>query len=91
MDDDLARMTQAELIETAQKMRDAIRAHRDATLHDLCWYQPGLWGLLPETTDPMPQLPTREKFLAGCVAFRDSLERELPDAETVDIEFTPPA
>lgn len=87
MDADLEAMDRAELIETVQQLRDAIRAHRDATLHDLCWYQPELWELLPEKIDPRPQLPTRERFLQGCVAFRDALERELPDAEIVDIAF----
>jgi hypothetical protein len=87
MDADLEAMDRAELIETVQQLRDAIRAHRDATLHDLCWYQPELWGLLPEKIDLRPQLPTRERFLQGCVAFRDALERELPDAEVLDIAF----
>jgi hypothetical protein len=89
MDDDLAEMDRAELIQTVKELRDAIRAHRDATLHDLCWYHPELWGLLPEKTDPRPQLPSREQFLQGCAAFRDSLERELPEAEIVDVGFIP--
>jgi hypothetical protein len=88
MDEDLAGMDRADLINTVQQLRDAIRAHRDTTLHDLCWYQPELWGLLPEKTDPQPKLPSRERFLQGCAAFRDALERELPQAEIIDVEFT---
>ena len=59
-------------------LREGIRAHRDSTGQDLCWHHPALWGLLPERTDPVPTVPPWPEFLRGCVAYRQSLDRELP-------------
>ena len=47
MDEDLDNLTREELMANVKELRAAIREHRDASLHDLCWYQPKLWGLLP--------------------------------------------
>lgn len=87
MDEDLDQLDRAELVAAVKALRSAIRRHRDATLHDLCWYQPELWGLLPETVELGVKLPTREEFLQGCAAFRDALERELPAAEQVNVAY----
>ena len=87
MDEDLDRLTQAELIAEARKLRAAIRKHRDSTLHELCWHHPDLWGLLPERTDPQPVVPEWPQFMRGCIHYRQSLDRELPDAERVSVEF----
>lgn len=57
MDEDLDRMTHAELMAEAKKLRHGIRMHRDSSRHELCWHHPGLWGLLPEKTDPIPLVP----------------------------------
>ena len=57
-----------------------IRAHRDSTGHDLCWYHPALWGLLPEKQDPLPTVPTWPEFLRGCVRYRQSLDEQARDA-----------
>jgi hypothetical protein len=54
MDEDLSKMTRAELIGEIQKLRQGIRQHRDSTRHELCWHHPALWGLLPEKSDPIP-------------------------------------
>lgn len=57
MDDDLLRMSREELIDEVRKLRRGIRAHRDSSLHELCWHHPELWGLLPQRTDPVPVVP----------------------------------
>ena len=80
MDEDLATMSVQALRDEVQKLRDAIRAHRDATEHDLCWHHPDLWGMLPEKTDPLPMVPTWPVFIRGCVQYRQSLDRDLPNA-----------
>jgi hypothetical protein len=80
MDADLGRMTREQLIEEAVKLRHGIRTHRDSTRHELCWHHPQLWGLLPEKTDPLPQVPDWPQFLEGCLRYRRSLDEQLPDA-----------
>jgi hypothetical protein len=80
MDDDLARMTKAELIAEVRRLRDGIRKHRDSTGHALCWHHPDLWGLLPETTDPRPTVPDWPQFMEGCVRYRKSLDVQAPTA-----------
>jgi hypothetical protein len=80
MDVDLEQMTREQLIEEAAKLRDGIRAHRDSTLHELCWHHPQLWGLLPEKTDPLPDVPEWPQFLEGCLRYRRSLDEQLPNA-----------
>jgi hypothetical protein len=80
MDEDLLAMSMEELVGEIRKLRQAIRAHRDSSLHELCWHQPELWGLLPEKTDPVPLVPEWPQFLEGCVKYRQSLDKEAPDA-----------
>lgn len=87
MDEDLDRLTRAELVAEARKLRTAIRKHRDSTLHELCWHHPDLWSLLPEKTDPLPTVPEWPQFMRGCIHYRQSLDRELPDAPRADIPF----
>ena len=87
MDEDLDRLTQAELIAEARKLRAAIRKHRDSTLHELCWHHPDLWSLLPEKTDPLPTIPEWPQFMRGCIHYRQSLDRQLPDAVRAGVEF----
>jgi hypothetical protein len=87
MDDDLQGMSREELIAEVKRLRAGIRTHRDSSGHDLCWHHPRLWGLLPE---PIPQdiaVPPWPKFLRGCVKYRESLERELPNARVADVEY----
>jgi hypothetical protein len=74
IDKDLMEMTQGELRLEAQKLRDAIRKHRDSSGHDLCWYHPELWGVLPEKVEPKPFVPDWEEFIQNCAAYRKSLE-----------------
>ena len=57
MDDDLETMDRDALIAQVKKLRAGIRAHRDATGHDLCWHHPDLWDLLPEKTEAAIAVP----------------------------------
>jgi hypothetical protein len=87
MDDDLAGMTREALIAEVRRLRSGIREHRDNSGHDLCWHHPQLWGLLPE---PIPQdiaVPPWPKFLRGCLKYRESLDRELPNARRSAKEY----
>lgn len=86
MDDDLANLGRAELIDEVKRLRAGIRAHRDSSGHDLCWHHPKLWDLLPEKTAAEIAVPPWPKFLRGCVRYRESLERELPNAPIADVE-----
>lgn len=89
MDDDLEPMTREQLVAEVRKLRAGIRAHRDATAHELCWHHPRLWQLLPERTDPLPVVPEWPQFLRGCVRYRESLDRELPHAPRTAGDFDP--
>ena len=80
MDDDLRDLDREQLIDEVKRLRAGIRAHRDSTGHDLCWHHPDLWNLLPEKLTPAVAVPPWPQFLRGCVRYRESLERELPDA-----------
>lgn len=87
MDEDLETMSRERLIEEVRKLRGGIRAHRDTTGHDLCWHHPALWGLLPEKIEPEIAVPPWEKFMRGCIRYRESLDRQRPDAPLHDKEF----
>ena len=89
MDEDLDGMSADELRAEVVRLRTGIREHRDSSGHDLCWFHPQLWSLLPEPTDPLPEIPEWPQFMRGCVAFRTSLDRELPDATRITAEFGP--
>ena len=80
MDEDLESMSAKELIAEVKKLRDGVRKHRDSTGQELCWHHPDLWALLPERTDPVPTVPAWPVFLSGCLHYRESLDRQLPDA-----------
>ncbi|MCB2145179.1 MAG: hypothetical protein KQI81_01805 [Deltaproteobacteria bacterium] len=83
MDNDLDNMSREELVIEVKKLRNGIRAHRDSTGHDLCWYHPELWILLPEKTDPLPSVPEWSTFLEGCVRYRRSLDEQIPNAPRI--------
>jgi len=80
MDTDLESMTRDQLIAELRKLRAGIRRHRDSSHHELCWHHPQLWALLPERTDPLPVVPHWPQFMQGCIRYRQSLDRQLPDA-----------
>ena len=87
MDDDLEQMSREALMAEVRRLRRGIRTHRDGTEHDLCWHHPELWGLLPERSDPRPAVPAWPQFLRGCIRYRQSLDRELPDAPRTSREY----
>lgn len=78
MDDDLEGMTREALIAEARRLRGGIRTHRDSTRQELCWHHPALWGLLPEKSDPVPDVPAWPEFMEGCVKYRQSLDTPAP-------------
>lgn len=78
MDEDLQGMSREQLIAEVRALRDGIRRHRDSTGHDLCWHHPALWSLLPEQTDPLPDVPPWPEFLRGCLRYRQSLDEYPP-------------
>jgi len=73
-------MSREELVDEVKKLRQGIRQHRDSSLQELCWHHPALWGLLPETTDPVPVVPDWPQFIEGCVKYRQSLDEQAPSA-----------
>jgi hypothetical protein len=87
MDTDLDAMTRDELVAQVNRLRQAIRQHRDSSGHALCWHHPALWGLLPETTDPVPVVPDWPQFMQGCVRYRQSLDDQLPHAPRTDQSY----
>jgi hypothetical protein len=83
MDEDLTSMSREALVAEVRKLREGIRKHRDSRLHELCWHHPALWGLLPERTDPIPEVPPWPEFMRGCVHYRQSLESVTPSDSSV--------
>ena len=87
MDEDLDAFGRDALIAEVKKLRAGIRRHRDSTVHELCWHHPQLWGLLPERVEPEIAVPPWPKFLRGCLKYRESLDRELPNAPVADADY----
>jgi hypothetical protein len=87
MDTDLDTMTREQLIDEVKKLRAGIRTHRDMSGHDLCWYHPHLWALLPEKVEHVPTVPDWPQFMRGCVKYRESLDAQCPQASRVQQEF----
>lgn len=87
MDTDLTEMTREELVAEVVRLRQGIRNHRDSSGQQLCWHHPALWSLLPERTDPLPEVPEWPVFMQGCVEYRKSLDRQLPNAPRTTVGF----
>ncbi len=87
MDTDLEQMTRAQLIDEVRRLREGIRAHRDSSRQDLCWFHPALWGLLPEKSDPLPEVPQWPQFMRGCIRYRQSLDEQLPQAPRISTNY----
>jgi len=87
MDEDLTDFDRDALIVEVKRLRAGIRDHRDGSGHQLCWYHPKLWGLLPERTEPTPSVPAWPQFLRGCLMYRESLDRGVPNAPRTVDEF----
>ena len=84
MDTDLDSMSREQLVAEIRKLRKGIREHRDSTEHELCWHHPDLWALLPERSDPVPVVPEWPQFMAGCIRYRQSLDKQAPNAPRTD-------
>ena len=80
MDEDLTQLDRDALLAEVKRLRAGIRAHRDSSGQELCWHHPQLWALLPEKSDPLPSIPEWPEFLRGCLRYRESLDRQLPNA-----------
>jgi hypothetical protein len=87
MDDDLKTLDRDALIAEVKRLRAGVRDHRDSSGHKLCWHHPQLWGLLPEPIPADIAVPPWPKFFRGCVAYRESLARELPGAPVHNSEY----
>jgi hypothetical protein len=87
MDEDLASLDREALIAEVKRLRAGIRDHRDSSGQELCWHHPRLWGLLPERSDPTPRVPAWPQFLRGCLRYRESLDRQLPNAPRTQEEL----
>jgi len=79
LDSDLYRMPIEELILEVKKLRGMIRKHRDSSGHNLCWYWPEMWELLPEEANVKRNVPCKEEFMAKCLEYRASLDKETYD------------
>lgn len=88
MDSDLDNKSREELLAELIKLRNAVRAHRDSSGHNLCWYHPDMWGLLPEQSGVKPNVPEWPVFLRGCLKYRQSLDEQLPGAPRTTKEFS---
>jgi hypothetical protein len=89
MDSDIESMTRVQLMDEVKKLRAGIRAHRDSSGHDLCWYHPPLWALLPEKTEHTLVVPEWPQFMQGCVRYRQSLDAQCPQAPRTSVVFKP--
>ena len=87
MDEDLEDMGRDALIAEVKRQRAGVRAHRDSSGHDVCWHHPQLWGLLPEPVDREVAVPPWPRFLRGCIAYRQALDRELPAAPVAEVDY----
>jgi len=90
LDEDLVSLSREQLMVEVRRMRAAIRAHRDASGHDLCWHHPQLWSLLPEKLSPQIAVPAWPQFLRGCIRYRQSLDAQAPQAPRTQGEFGEP-
>lgn len=87
MDEDLEVLSREALLTQVKALRTAIRAHRDASGHDLCWHHPALWALLPEKLSAEIKVPAWPQFMRGCIAYRQSLDRQAAAAPRTTEEF----
>lgn len=87
MDEDLDGLSREDLILEVRRLREGVRAHRDASGQDLCWHHPALWALLPEPLAPDIAVPSWPRFMEGCVRYRQSLDRQAAGFARTDTPF----
>jgi hypothetical protein len=76
LDKDVEFMTRYQHKAEIRRLRAALRQLRDKTGHELCWYLPEVWDILPEKVQPHPEVPAWCDFMQQCAAFRRSLEHQ---------------
>jgi hypothetical protein len=86
-DGDLDALDRDVLLAEAKRLSAAIRAHRDSSDMELCWYHPDLWNLLPERAAPQIAIPEWPQFLRGCVRYRQSLDAQAGEAVRTAEEY----
>lgn len=84
---DLDLLAREGLMTEVIRLRVGIRAHGDSSGHGFCWHHPLVRGPLSEPVEPELAVPPWPRFLLGHVYYRESLDRELPDAPVCDQEF----
>ena len=89
MDEDIEQMSRDQLMDEVKRLRKGIREHRDGSDHELCWHHPALWALLPERSDPLPEVPDWPQFLEGCLRYRRSLDEQAPSAPRTSRSYRP--
>jgi len=87
VDEDLDVLSREQLVSEVTRLRDAIRKHRDASGHALCWRHPDMWSLLPEGVHPAIAVPEWPQFMRGCIKYRQSLDAQAPNAPRTSNEF----
>jgi hypothetical protein len=78
MDDDLNEMSSEALIEMVKRLRAGIRKHRDSSGHDLCWFHPQLWALLPEPVAQTSRYRHGQNSCAAAWRFAKASTRSCP-------------
>lgn len=73
-DPDLESLSVKELAEEVRRLREGIRRHRDNSGHDLCWFTPELWQLLPDQRETGVEVPAWPEFMRRCATYRQSLD-----------------
>jgi hypothetical protein len=88
-DEEIAKLTAsrdeavAAVAREVARLRDGIKAHRQASGHELCWLNDvELWKLV-ETDPAYPHdtLPVQEEFLSQCRRYHESRLKNTPYAE----------
>lgn len=70
IDEDLAQMTNPQLLEEAMRLRAEIRRHRGERGHERCWLDDSrLYETLPEGCPAGMPLPPQKLFLANCARY----------------------
>jgi hypothetical protein len=87
METDLNELNREELLSELVKIRNAVSAHRDSTMHYLCWHHPALGDLLSEKSSVRAVVPEWPVFRRGCLKYRQSLDEQLTDAPRSNKEF----
>ena len=88
MDEDLLALDRDALVAEVKRLRAGIRADRDSSGNALCWHHPALWALLPEPMSAEIEVPAWPQFMRGCLRYRESIDRQLPDAPRTDEEYS---